>query len=403
MPGVHNIVKLAVAGIVLAAASSVSAATYDPGASDKEIKIGNIMPYSGPLSAYGTIGRGIAAYFKKVNDEGGVNGRKLVFVTYDDGFQPPKTVEQARRLVEQDEVLLIFNSLGTPTNLAIRKYLNAKKVPQLFVATGATVFGEPQEFPYTMGWQPNYQTESRIFAKYILQTRPNAKIGILYQNDDAGRDYLKGLRDGLGSHASQIVKEQTYEVTDPTVDQQIVALRNSGADVLFLEAAPKQATQGIRKVAELGWKPPLFLIPSISTSIKAVLEPAGFENAKDIVSTVYIKDADDPAWAKDAGVNGWREWMSKYYPEGNVHDGFNIYAYSVAQTMVQVLKQCGDDLTRANVIKQAASLRNLELPMLLPGIKVETGPADFYPIEQMQLMQWTGSSWKRFGNVLSSR
>ena len=395
--------RIFLTGVTVAAllwlAQPGSAATYDAGASDREVKIGNTMPYSGPLSAYGTIGRAEAAYFKKINDEGGVNGRKLVFVTYDDGYLPPKTVEQVRRLVEQDEVLLLFNPLGTPTNLAVRKYLTGKKVPQLFVATGATLFGDPQNFPYTMGWQPTYQTEGRIYARYILQTRPTAKIGILYQNDDAGRDYLKGLQEGLGSHASQIVKEQTYEVTDPTVDQQIVNLHGSDIDVLFLEASPKQATQGIRKVAELGWKPPLFIVPSISTSVKAVLEPAGFDAAKDIVSSVYIKDADDPQWASDAGMNAWRAWMAKYYPEGNVHDGFNVYGYSVGQTLVQVLKQCGDDLARENIMKQAASL-DMTVPMLLPGIRIHTGPADFYPLKQMRLARFEGKQWVLFGDVI---
>jgi branched-chain amino acid transport system substrate-binding protein len=399
--------RVLLTGIAVAAlvwlAHPAPAATYDAGANDKEIKLGNTMPYSGPLSAYGTIGRAIAAYFQKVNDEGGVNGRKIVFITYDDGYIPPKTVEQVRRLVEQDEVLAMFNPLGTPTNLAVRKYLNGKKVPQLFVATGATFFGDPHNYPYTMGWQPNYQTEGQIYGRYIVQNRPNAKIGVLYQNDDAGRDYLKGLKDGLGSHVGQIVKEQTYEVTDPTVDQQIVTLHGSGIDVLFLETAPKQATQGIRKVAELGWKPPLFILPSISASVKAVIEPAGFDAAKDIVSSVYIKDSTDPQWANDAGMNAWRAWMSKYYPEGNVNDGFNIYGYSVAQTMVQVLKQCGDTLTRENVMKQAASLKDFELPLLLPGIRLNTGPDDYYPVEQMQLMRWTGKGWERFGSTISAR
>jgi branched-chain amino acid transport system substrate-binding protein len=399
--------RVLLTGIAVAAlvwlAHPAPAATYDAGANDKEIKLGNTMPYSGPLSAYGTIGRAIAAYFQKVNDEGGVNGRKIVFITYDDGYIPPKTVEQVRRLVEQDEVLAMFNPLGTPTNLAVRKYLNGKKVPQLFVATGATFFGDPHNYPYTMGWQPNYQTEGQIYGRYIVQNRPNAKIGVLYQNDDAGRDYFKGLKDGLGSHVGQIVKEQTYEVTDPTVVQQIVTLHGSGIDVLFLETAPKQATQGIRKVAELGWKPPLFILPSISASVKAVIEPAGFDAAKDIVSSVYIKDSTDPQWANDAGMNAWRAWMSKYYPEGNVNDGFNIYGYSVAQTMVQVLKQCGDTLTRENVMKQAASLKDVELPLLLPGIRLNTGPDDYYPVEQMQLMRWTGKGWERFGSTISAR
>jgi branched-chain amino acid transport system substrate-binding protein len=396
-------VALLALGLVLAGGRTSFAATYDVGATDKEIKIGNTMPYSGPLSAYATIGRAISAYFHKVNDEGGINGRKVNFLSYDDGFSPPKTVEQVRRLVEQDEVLFLFQTLGTPTSLSVRKYLNLKKIPQLFVATGATVFADPENYPYTMGWQPNYQTEARIYAKYIVATRPGAKIAMLYQNDDAGRDYLKGFKDGLGAHVNLIVKEQTYEVTDPTVDQQIITLRNSGADVLFLETAPKQSTQSIKKLAEIGWKPALLFLANISSSIKAVIEPAGTENSKGIISSAYLKDPDDPQFVNDPAVKDWRAWMKKYYPAGSELDSGNFYAYSVAQTVVQVLKQCGDDLTRENVRKQAANLKQFEVPMLLTGIKIETGPSDYSPIEQMQLMRFDGKGWARFGNVLSSR
>ncbi len=379
-----------------------SAGKYDPGASDTEIKIGNTNPYSGSASAYGTIGRSIAAYFKKINEEGGVNGRKITFISYDDGYSPPKTVEQVRRLVEQDQVLFLFQTLGTPTNTAIWKYLNQKKIPQLFVATGATKWGDPEGHPWTMGWQPNYQTEAKIYARYILENLLNARIGILYQNDDYGKDYVKGFKDGLGEKAGEmIVSEQTYEVTEPTIDSQIVNLKNSGADVLFNVTTPKFAAQAIRKVADIGWKPVHFL-NNVSNSVGSVLQPAGLEASKDIISSFYLKDPDDPQWKDDPGRQEWLTWMEKYYPEGNVHDLFNVYGYTVAQTLIHVLKQAGDDLTRENIMRQAANIKDLELPMLLPGIKINTSPTDFYPIEQLQLGKFNGERWVLFGEVIDA-
>ena len=388
-------------GVAIATTPALAQKKYDPGATDTEIKIGNINPYSGPASAYGLIGKTIAAYFKKVNAEGGINGRKINFISYDDGYSPPKAVEQARKLVESDEVLLIFQSLGTPSNSAIHKYMNAKKVPQLFPATGATKWGDPKNFPWTMGWQPNYQSEARIYAKYLLDKYPNAKIGILYQNDDYGKDYVKGMKDGLGAKAqTMIVSEQPYETTDPTVDSQVINLKASGADVFFNVTTPKFAAQAIRKAAEIGWKP-LHLLNNVSNSVGSVLKPAGMENAKDVVSTAYYKDPTDPTWKNDAGFKRWEEFMAKYFPEGDKSSSFTVYGYSVAQTLVQVLKQCGDNLTRENVMKQAANLKDFEPEMLLPGIKVNTSPTDFYPIEQMQLMRFNGQRWELFGPVLS--
>src|SRR5664280_1202121 len=382
-------------------ASAVNAEKkYDPGASDTEIKIGNIMPYSGPASSYGVIGKTEAAYFDKINAEGGINGRKIKFVTYDDAYSPPKAIEQARKLVESDEVLLIFQPLGTPSHSAIQKYMNAKKVPQLFVATGATKWGDPKEFPWTMGWQPNYQSEGRIYAKYILDHFPNGKIAVFWQNDDAGRDQVKGLRDGLGDKANMIIADKSYEVSDPSVDSQIVALHDSGADIFFSWAAPKGSAQAIRKVGELGWKPKFFLA-NVSTSVAGVLKAAGLEFSRDIISTVYLKDPTDPAWKEDPGVKTWQAFMDKYYPDGDKTNNNDVYGYAVAQTMVQVLKQCGDDLTRENVMKQAANLKNFSSEVMLPGIKVNTGPDDFFPIEQMQLMKFNGESWQLFGDVIT--
>jgi branched-chain amino acid transport system substrate-binding protein len=373
---------------------------YAVGASDTEIKIGNIMPYSGPLSAYATIGKTIAAYFNKINAEGGINGRKINFISYDDGFSPPKTVEQARKLVESDEVLLIFQSLGTPTNNAIQKYMNANKVPQLFVATGATKCGDQKNFPWTMGWQPTYQIEGRIYAKYLLQNHPNGKIAILYQNDDSGRDYIKGLKDGLEGKI-QVVAETPYEPTDPTVDSQIITLKASGADIFFNESSPKFAAQAIKKVAELGWKP-VHLLASISASVGSVLRPAGLDNSKGILSSGYLKDPTDPTWKGDPAIKEWAAFMDKYYPDGDKTTTFTVYGYLTAQTMVQVLKQCGDDLTRENVMKQAANLKDLELGMLLPGIKINTGPNDYYPIKQMQMSRFNGEYGVLFGPVIAS-
>jgi branched-chain amino acid transport system substrate-binding protein len=382
------------------ASSATAQKKYDPGVSDTEIKIGNIMPYSGPLSAYSIIGKTEAAYFAKINAEGGINGRKINFISYDDGFNPPKTVEQARKLVESDEVLLLFQSLGTPTNAAIEKYLNDRKVPQLFVATGATRFGDPKNFPWTMGWQPTYQTEGRIYARYLLQNYPNAKIGILYQDDDSGKDYVKGLKDGLDGKI-RIVAEVPYQVTDPTVDSQVVSLKNAGADVFFIEASPKFAAQAIRKTAELDWKP-IRLLASVSASVGSVLKPAGVENSKGVMSAGYLKDPTDPAWKDDPAVKEWEAFMVKYYPEGDRTSTFTVYGYLLSQTMVQVLRQCGEDLSRENIKRQAANLKALDLGMLLPGIKINTGPDDYYPIKQMQMSRFNGEYTELFGPVLSS-
>ena len=376
---------------------------YGPGASDKQIKIGNIMPYSGPASAYAVIGKTETAFFRMINDEGGIGGRKIEFISYDDGYSPPKTVAQARKLVEDDNVLLIFNSLGTPTNSAIQAYMNEKKVPQLFVATGATRWNDPRHFPWTMGWQPSYETEARIYAKYILKEMPNAKIAIMYQNDDYGKDYVKGLKDGLGAKAAtMIVGEQGYETTEPLVDSEVVRLQSTGANVFFNVATPKFAAQAIKKASEIGWKP-LHILNNVSASIGSVLKPAGFEHAQGIVSAAYLKDAADEQWKNDADMKAWNAFMDKYVPDGDKKDSSHIYAYSVTRTMVQVLKQCGDDLTRENIMKQAANLRNFEPGLLLPGIAVNTSPTDFAPIEQLQLMKFAGETWHLFGNVMNGQ
>jgi branched-chain amino acid transport system substrate-binding protein len=388
---------------LLAASSSPSFAQkkYDTGATDTEIKIGNIMPYSGPASAYGVIGKTEEAYFRKINAEGGINGRKINFVSYDDAYSPPKTVEQARKLVESDEVLLIFNSLGTPPNSAIQKYMNTKKVPQLFVATGATKWNDPKDFPWTMGWQPNYQSEGQIYAKYILKNFPNGKIAILYQNDDYGKDYVKGLKDGLGSKAaSMIVIEDSYEVSEPTIDTHIVKLKATGADIFYNVTTPKFAAQAIKKNMEIGWKPHHFL-NNVSASIGSVMKPAGFENSQDIISSSYLKDPTDSQWKNDAAMKAWNEFLDKYFPEANRADASVMYGYIVAQGLVQVLKQCGDNLTRENVMKQAASLKDFEPGGLLPGVKVNTSATDFAPISQLQLQRFKGENWELFGEVLS--
>ena len=389
-------------GILLRENPAAAEKKYALGATDTEIKIGNIMPYSGPLSAYALNGRAEAAYFNKVNAEGGVNGRKIKFISYDDAFSPSKTVEQARRLVESDEVLLVFNSLGTPTNNAIRQYMNFKKVPQLFVATGATQFGDFKSFPWTMGWQPTYQAEGRIYAKYILQNLPQGKIGILYQNDDSGRDYVKGLKDGLGAEAAKrmIVAELPYDPSETTVELQVVTLKTSGADIFFNEATPKFAAQAIRKAAEIGWKPTQFLA-SISNSVGSVLKPAGLENAKGIMSANFLKDPTDPTWKDDPAIKEWLTFMAEYFPEGDKTSTFSVYGYLLAQTVVQVLKQCGDELTRENVMRQAANLQDFELGLLLPGIKINTNPNDYFPLEQMQMSRFNGEHGVLFGPVIS--
>jgi branched-chain amino acid transport system substrate-binding protein len=405
MPAIHVRLGLFSAALALAFASTSAVAQkgkYDTGATDTEIKIGNIMPYSGPASAYGVIGKTEQAYFNKINAEGGINGRKINFISQDDGYSPPKTVEQARKLVESDEVLLIFNSLGTPPNTAIQKYMNSKKVPQLFVATGATKWNDPKDFPWTMGWQPNYQSEAQIYAKYILKNHANAKIAVLYQNDDYGKDYLKGFKDGLGAQGqSLIVAEESYETTEPTIDSHIVRLKASGADVFFNITTPKFAAQAIKKNAEIGWKP-LHFLNNVSASIGSVIKPAGMEAAQDIISSQYLKDPTDPQWKTDAGMKAWNAFLDKYYPEADRSDASVMYAYTVAQGLVHVLKNCGNDLTRENIMKQAASIKDLELPGLLPGIKVNTSATDFAPISSVQLIRFKGETWERFGEIISS-
>jgi branched-chain amino acid transport system substrate-binding protein len=390
----------ALLAVALASPSAFAQKKYDPGANDKEIRIGNTNPYSGPASAYGTIGKAIGAYWKMVNEQGGINGRKVTWISYDDGYSPPKTVEMVRKLVEQDQVLMVFQTLGTPPNTAIQKYMNAKKVPQSFVATGATKWNDPRNYPWTIGWQPNYQTEGRIYAEHILKNNPKAKIGILYQNDDYGKDYLKGMKDGLGAKAaSMIVKEVSYEVTDPTVDSQIVQLQASGADTFFNITTPKFAAQAIRKAYDTGWKPTHYL-NNVSASIGTVLKPAGLEKSVGLISTQYLKDATDTQWKDDPSVKAWEAFMKKYYPEGNLLDASNMYGYTVAQTLHQVLKQSGNNLTRANVMKQAASLKGYRADTMLPGIRINTDAGDFAPIESEQLIRFDGSQWKRFGEII---
>jgi ABC-type branched-subunit amino acid transport system substrate-binding protein len=405
MPACRDRLQVLSVTIIVLAATSIGAIAqkkYDAGATDTEIKIGNIMPYSGPASAYGVIGKTEAAYFKKINAEGGINGRKINFISYDDAYSPPKAVEQARKLVEGDEVLFIFNSLGTPSNSAIQKYMNEKKVPQLFVSTGATKWNDPKQFPWTMGWAANYQSEGRIYAKYILRERPTGKIGILYQNDDYGKDYVKGIRDGLGARAaSMIVGEESYETTTPTIDSHVVALKSEGADIFISITTPKFAAQPIKKVAELGWKP-LFILNGVGTSTGTVMKPAGLENSQDIISATYQKDPTDPQWKGDEGIKNFDAFLAKYFPEGNREDLNIMTGYNVAQTMVHVLKTCGDDLTRVNIMKQAASIDGLQQEGLLPGVTVNTSATDFAPIKQFQLKKFKGERWELFGDVISS-
>jgi branched-chain amino acid transport system substrate-binding protein len=386
---------------VLAATPAAAQKKYDEGATDTEIKIGNTNPYSGNASAYGTIGKTINAFFTMINEQGGINGRKITFITYDDGYTPPKTVEMVRKLVEEDKVLFVFNTLGTPPNTAIHKYLNQKKVPQLFVATGASKWGDPKNFPWTMGYQPDYVTEATIFAKHILANVKDPKIGVLMQNDDYGKDYLNGFKAGLGADANKIVQLSTYEVTDPTVDSQMIELKNSGANVFFNIATPKFAAQAIKKAAEIGWKPAHY-VNSVASSVASVMKPAGFENAQGIITDLYLKDPTDPQWQQDKDFLAWKEFMQKYYPTGNLQDGNNAYGYAVSSLLVVVLKQCGDDLTRANVMKQAASLKDVVLPMVMPGIKVNTSATDFYPLQSVRMARFKGETWELFGDILSN-
>jgi len=386
--------------VALAYGHAAAQNKYDPGATDKEIKIGNTNPYSGPASAYGTIGKAIGNYFRMVNDKGGVNGRKINFISLDDGYSPPKTVEQVRKLVEQEKVLLVFQSLGTPTNSAIHKYMNSKKVPHLFVATGASKWGHPKEFPWSMGWQPSYPSEAKIYARYLEKNKPKAKIAILYQNDDYGKDYLNGFLAALGPKGKgMIVAQLPYEVTDPTVDSQIIKLKATGADVFFNITTPKFAAQAIRKSADIGWKP-LHLLNNVSSSVGAVLKPAGLDKSVGLITSAYIKDATDPQWHKDADYKAWNAWMDKYYPDGDKKSSFNVYGYSVAYTMTEVLKRAGNNLTRANIMKVASNLKAMEFPMALPGVKIDTSPTDFYPIECQKLAKFDGAKWALFGEVI---
>jgi branched-chain amino acid transport system substrate-binding protein len=392
---------LAFGGPLLAARPVRAAKQYGPGVTDTEIKIGNTCFYSGPASSYGTIGRAMAAYYKMVNDEGGVNGRKIDFISYDDAYSPPKTVEMTRKLVEQDQVFLDAGPLGTPTNSAIWHYMNEHKVPQLFVSTGATKWDDPKGHPWTIGWQPNYQSEGRIYAAYILQNKPDGKIGVLYQDDDFGKDYLKGVTDGLGDKAkSMIVVSASYETTDPTVDSQVLGMKAAGCDVFVNTAIPKFAAQSIKKAAEIDWKP-LHILSSIGNSVAGTLNPAGFEISKDIVSDFYLKDPTDTEWVNDEGYKWWVGFMDKYYSQGDKTDAGNVYGPSNAATIVQVLKQCGDELTRENVMKQAANLHDFRVPMLLPGITINTSPTDFAPVKQVQMGRFDGERWQLFGSLLT--
>lgn len=390
----------ATAAVMALTASAHAQKKYDPGASDTEIKIGQTVPFSGPASAYATIGRAQAAYINMINDQGGVNGRKIKLIQYDNSYSPPKAAEQVRKLVEGDEVLLTFQIIGTPSNAAVQKYLNAKKVPQLFAATGASKFTDPKNFPWTMGFNPNYFVEGRIYGQYILKNYPNAKVGVLYQNDDLGRDYLNGLKAGLGDKAaSMVVAEASYEVADPTINSQILKLRDAGADLLFSASTPKQAAQAIKKNAEIGWHP-VHIVDINATSVGAVLKPAGLEASKGIISVNYGKDPLDPAWKDDPGMKKYFDFMAKYYPEGDKDSNFNTYGYSTTQLLVHVLQQCGDNLTRENVMKQAASLKDVKLDLALPGILANTSPSDFRVNKQLQMMRFDGERWELFGPIL---
>ena len=380
--------------------SALAQKKYDTGATDTEIKIGHIVPYSGPASAYGIIGKTEEAYFKMINENGGINGRKIKFISYDDAYSPPKAVEQVRKLVESDEVLVVFNALGTPSNTAIQKYLNSKKVPQLFVATGATKWNDPTHFPWTIGWQPSYQSEARIYAKYLMKEKPDAKIAVLYQNDDFGKDYLKGLKDGFAGKASAIIAEESYEVSEPTIDNHIVKLKASGADVLISITTPKFAAQTIKKMAEIDWKA-LQIVANVSTSVGAVMKPAGFENGQGVLSAHYAKDAGDAQWKDDPGMKKFLAFLDKHYPDADRSNSQVIYGYGAAQTLTKILEMCGDDLTRANIMKQAANLKDFTPDTLLPGVKINTSTTDFAPIEQLQMMRFKGEKWEMFGDVIS--
>ena len=390
------------AAFVVALAPAFAEKKYDPGATDTEIKIGQTKPYSGPASAYSSAGHVQGGYFEKINSEGGVNGRKLKLISLDDAFTPPKTVEQTRKLVEQDDVLAMFSSVGTAPNISVQKYLNAKHVPQIFVSSGATRWNDPAHFPWTVGFNPTYELEGRLYAEYILKTKPDAKIAVIAPNEDAGKDYVRGFKEGLGEHINQLVSETTYLTADPTIDSQMVTMRESGADVFFAEATPKFAAQAIKKAASMGWKP-LIILPSVSNSFSAVLEPAGLENSVGVVTGLYLKDPNDARWADDPALKDWFAWMKKYQPNASTGDLYNVQGYTVAQIMALVLKNCGDDLSRENIIKQTKQLNGVEMPLLLPGIKVRTDPDNVTPIRQIQMARFDGKSWVLFGDVLGEK
>jgi len=398
--GIFHLVTATALAVALSATSASAQKKYDTGATDTEIKIGQTVPFSGPASPYASIGKAQAAYFKMINDAGGINGRKINLIQYDDAYSPPKAVEQVRKLVESDEVLLTFQIIGTPSNAAVQKYLNQKKIPQLFAATGASKFTDPKNFPWTLGFNPNYFVEGRIYGQYILKQHPNAKVGILYQNDDLGKDYLNGIKAGLGDKAAaMIVAEASYEVSDPTIDSQVLKIKDAGADLFFSASTPKQAAQAIKKIAEMGWHP-VHIVDINATSVGAVLQPAGLEASKGLISTNYGKDPLDPTWKDDAGMKKYFDFMAKYYPEGDKNSNFNTYGYSTAQLMVHVLRQCGDDLTRANVLKQATNLKNVKLDLALPGILANTTPDDYRVNRQLQMMKFNGERWELFGPII---
>lgn len=398
----HTRLSTVAAAALLAFGAAGAAAENAPGVTDTSIKIGNTNPYSGPASSYGTIGKSIGACWDYVNDKGGIHGRAIEWISYDDGYSPPKTKEQIRKLVERDEVAFTFQTLGTPTNSAIHKYMNRKKVPHLFVATGATKWGQPEKFPWTIGWQPNYQTVGAIFGNYILQNHPDGKVAVINQNDDYGKDYVIGMQRAMGDKFDAlVVARETYEVTDPTIDSQIVSLANSGADVFVNISIPKFAAQAIKKMAAIGWQP-VHLLNDVSASIKSTYEPAGVENSKGIISVLYYKDPNDPIWADDEETKAWHAFMDKYYPEGDKANAFNAYGWSVCHTMIAVLEQAGDDLSRENIMRQAANLNQVRVPMLLPGMAVDTSPTDFFPVEQMQMMRFDGERNVPFGPVISA-
>jgi branched-chain amino acid transport system substrate-binding protein len=398
--GFFHVAGTAAIALALTASSAFAQKKYDTGATDTEIKVGQTVPFSGPASAYATIGKAQAAYFKMINDQGGINGRKINLIQYDDGYSPPKAVEQIRKLVESDEVLLTFQVIGTPVNAAVQKYLNGKKVPQLFAATGASKFTDPKNFPWTMGFNPNYFVEGRIYGQYIVKEHPNAKVGILYQNDDLGKDYLNGIKAGLGEKAkSMIVAEASYEVSDPTIDSQILKIKDAGTDLFFSATTPKQAAQAIKKISELDWHP-VQIVDINATSVGAVMKPAGLDASKGVISVNYGKDPLDPTWKDDAGMKRYFDFMAKYYPDGDKDSNFNTYGYATAQMLVHVLKQCGDDLTRENVMKQAASMKDVTTDIALPGIKANTSPTDYRVNKQLQMMKFNGERWELFGPIL---